>query len=51
MFRFVRRKALLQALRADDLSLLESFPKRWKSLENPGAEEHITGDITDPGLL
>ncbi|CAF95388.1 unnamed protein product [Tetraodon nigroviridis] len=39
---FVRRKALLQTLRADDLSLLESFPKSWKSLEHPSAEETIT---------
>lgn len=51
VFRFVRRKALLQALRADDLSLLQSFPERWKSLECPSAEENITGEITDPDLL
>ena len=47
VLRFVSRKALLQTLRADDLSLLESFPKRWNSLERPSAEENITGEITD----
>ncbi|XP_029023782.1 ribosome biogenesis protein C1orf109 homolog [Betta splendens] len=39
---FLRRTVLLQMLRADDLSLLESAPKRWKSLESPSAEENIT---------
>lgn len=43
MFRFLRRKTLLQTLRADDLSLLESAPKRWKSFESPSAEDRITG--------
>lgn len=43
VFIFLRRKTLLQTLRADDLSLLESAPKRWKSLESPTAEDHITG--------
>ncbi|KAM7373442.1 hypothetical protein PAMP_008292 [Pampus punctatissimus] len=42
---FLRRKTLLQTLRADDLSLLESTPKRWKSLESPGAEERITDTL------
>lgn len=45
MRRFVRRKALLQTLRADELSLLESSPKRWKSLESPSMEENITSKI------
>nr|XP_046274351.1 uncharacterized protein C1orf109 homolog isoform X2 [Scatophagus argus] len=40
---FLRRKTLLQTLRPDDLSLLESAPTRWKSLESPSAEDHITG--------
>lgn len=39
---FVKRKTLLQTLRADDLALLESAPKRWKSLESPSAEDRIT---------
>ncbi|XP_031151733.1 uncharacterized protein C1orf109 homolog [Sander lucioperca] len=38
---FLRRKTLLQTLRADDLSLLELAPKRWKSWESPSAEDHI----------
>ncbi len=44
VFRFVRRKALLQTLRADDLSLLESAPNKWKSLESPSANDCITGE-------
>lgn len=43
-FMFTKRKTLLQTLRADDLSLLESAPKRWKSLESSSAEDRITGD-------
>ncbi|KAM4538693.1 AFG2-interacting ribosome maturation factor [Odontesthes bonariensis] len=39
---FLRRKALLQTLRPDQLSLLESVPSRWKSLESPDAEQRIT---------
>ncbi|KAF3707241.1 putative protein C1orf109 -like protein [Channa argus] len=39
---FLRRKALLQTLRADNLSLLESAPKRWESLESSSAEDNIT---------
>lgn len=42
---FLRRKTLLQTLRADNLSLLESAPKRWKSLESPGAQDHITDTL------
>ncbi|XP_040044108.1 AFG2-interacting ribosome maturation factor [Gasterosteus aculeatus] len=42
---FVRRKTLLLTLRADNLSLLESAPKRWKSLERAGAEDHITDTL------
>ncbi|XP_037652025.1 uncharacterized protein C1orf109 homolog [Sebastes umbrosus] len=42
---FLRRKTLLQTLRAEDLSLLESAPKRWKSLESPSAENHITDTL------
>ncbi|KAM3596170.1 uncharacterized protein V6R79_009746 [Siganus canaliculatus] len=39
---FLKRKTLLQTLRANDLSLLESAPSRWKSLDSPSTEEHIT---------
>ncbi|KAM3858141.1 AFG2-interacting ribosome maturation factor [Diretmus argenteus] len=39
---FLRRKTLLQTLRADNLSLLESASKRWESLESPSEEENIT---------
>ncbi|CAI5691190.1 AFG2-interacting ribosome maturation factor [Oreochromis niloticus] len=42
---FLRRKTLLQTLRADDLSLLESAPQRWNSLESPSAEDHITDTL------
>lgn len=42
---FLRRKTLLQTLRADDLSLLESAPKRWKSLESPSADDCITDTL------
>ncbi|XP_030003867.1 AFG2-interacting ribosome maturation factor [Sphaeramia orbicularis] len=42
---FLRRKMLLQTLRADDLSLLESAPKRWKSLETPTAEDQISDTL------
>ncbi|TDH03922.1 hypothetical protein EPR50_G00146800 [Perca flavescens] len=38
---FLRRKTLLQTLRADDFSLLELAPKRWKSWDSPSAEDHI----------
>ncbi|XP_058475812.1 AFG2-interacting ribosome maturation factor [Solea solea] len=39
---FLRRKALLQMLRADNLSLVESAPQRWESLESASAEDCIT---------
>ncbi|XP_073339954.1 AFG2-interacting ribosome maturation factor [Pagrus major] len=42
---FLRRKTLLQTLRADDLALLESAPKRWKSFECPSAEDRITDTL------
>ena len=51
VFRFLRRKTLLQTLRADDLSLLESAPKRWKSFESPSAEDRITGKMFDIMLI
>ncbi|XP_018560724.1 ribosome biogenesis protein C1orf109 homolog [Lates calcarifer] len=42
---FLRRKTLLQTLRPDNISLLESAPKRWKSLESPSAEDCITDTL------
>ncbi|XP_026206079.1 uncharacterized protein C1orf109 homolog [Anabas testudineus] len=42
---FLRRKTLLQLLTADNLSLLESAPERWKSLESPSAEENIADTL------
>ncbi|XP_068603469.1 AFG2-interacting ribosome maturation factor [Brachionichthys hirsutus] len=42
---FLRRKTLLQLLRSDDVSLLESAPNRWKSLESPSADDHITDTL------
>ncbi|XP_008284940.1 AFG2-interacting ribosome maturation factor [Stegastes partitus] len=40
---FLRRKTLLQTLRVDDFSLLESAPKRWKSLDS--AEDPVTDTL------
>uniref|UniRef100_A0A1A8QB86 Chromosome 1 open reading frame 109 n=1 Tax=Nothobranchius rachovii TaxID=451742 RepID=A0A1A8QB86_9TELE len=42
---FLQRKALLQTLRPDQLLLLESAPKRWKSLESPSADQQITDSL------
>lgn len=42
---FLRRKTLLHSLRPDDLSLLESTPKRWESLATPSGEEYITDTL------
>uniref|UniRef100_A0A3Q2QR84 AFG2 interacting ribosome maturation factor n=1 Tax=Fundulus heteroclitus TaxID=8078 RepID=A0A3Q2QR84_FUNHE len=39
---FLQRKTLLQTLRLDDLSQLESVFKRWKILESPDSEQEIT---------
>lgn len=43
VFRFLKKKTLLQTVRSDNLSLLESTPEKWKSLESPSADNHITG--------
>ncbi|XP_039977589.1 uncharacterized protein C1orf109 homolog [Xiphias gladius] len=48
---FLRRKTLLQMLRADNLSLLESAPKRWKSLESPSTEDCITDALCKVSLF
>ncbi|XP_056153807.1 ribosome biogenesis protein C1orf109 homolog [Lampris incognitus] len=42
---FLRRKALLQTLRPDNISLLESAPQRWESLESPSGDEGITDTL------
>ncbi|XP_065804335.1 AFG2-interacting ribosome maturation factor [Labrus bergylta] len=42
---FLRRKTLLLTLRAEDLSLLEDAPKRWKSMESSSAEDRITNTL------
>nr|ACO14551.1 C1orf109 homolog [Esox lucius] len=39
---FLRRKNVLQALRPEDLYLLEAVPKRWESLESPSGEERLS---------
>ncbi|KAM9824054.1 AFG2-interacting ribosome maturation factor [Neosynchiropus ocellatus] len=39
---YLRRKALLQTLKAEELSKLELISKRWNSLENPSAERHVS---------
>ncbi|CAK6984361.1 ribosome biogenesis protein C1orf109 homolog [Scomber scombrus] len=42
---FLKKKTLLQTVRADNLSLLESTPEKWKSLESPSADNHITDTL------
>uniref|UniRef100_A0A1A7W9Z8 Chromosome 1 open reading frame 109 n=1 Tax=Iconisemion striatum TaxID=60296 RepID=A0A1A7W9Z8_9TELE len=42
---FLQRKALLQTLRPENLPLLESVPKMWKSLESPSADQQITDSL------
>ncbi|XP_030645312.1 AFG2-interacting ribosome maturation factor [Chanos chanos] len=39
---FLKRKNFLQTLKSDDLTLLETAPKRWESLSSPNAEEGIS---------
>ncbi|KAI5622767.1 hypothetical protein C0J50_17645 [Silurus asotus] len=39
---YMQRKNLLQLLKPDDLTLLESAPKRWLSLASPDGEERIS---------
>ncbi|KAM4629972.1 AFG2-interacting ribosome maturation factor [Polymixia lowei] len=42
---FLRRKTLLQTLTPNNLSLMESAPKRWESLQSPSGEESITDTL------
>ncbi|XP_013863177.1 AFG2-interacting ribosome maturation factor [Austrofundulus limnaeus] len=42
---FLQRKTLLQTLRLDHLHLLESAPRRWKSLDCPGSDQQITDTL------
>ncbi|XP_060798983.1 AFG2-interacting ribosome maturation factor isoform X2 [Neoarius graeffei] len=39
---YIQRKNLLQLLKPDDLTLLETAPKRWTSLDSPREEERIS---------
>ncbi|KAB5530990.1 hypothetical protein PHYPO_G00135730 [Pangasianodon hypophthalmus] len=39
---YIQRKNLLQLLKPDDLTLIETAPKRWTSLDSPTEEERIT---------
>ncbi|KAM6958885.1 AFG2-interacting ribosome maturation factor [Aplochiton taeniatus] len=39
---FLRRKSLLQSMRPNDLSLLESVPKRWEALYSTSKDESIS---------
>lgn len=48
---YLKRKTLLLTLRADDLSLMESSPKRWKSLDSPSSEEQITDALYKVGFF
>ncbi|XP_017309427.1 ribosome biogenesis protein C1orf109 homolog isoform X1 [Ictalurus punctatus] len=38
----IQRKNLLQLLKPDDLTLLETAPKRWTSLDSPRGEDRIS---------
>ncbi|MEQ2241504.1 hypothetical protein ILYODFUR_025981 [Ilyodon furcidens] len=42
---FLQRKTLLQTLRLDDLSQVESASKRWKTLESPDSEQQISDTL------
>ncbi|XP_056438763.1 ribosome biogenesis protein C1orf109 homolog [Gadus chalcogrammus] len=42
---FLKRKTLLHSLMPDDLSLLESTPERWDSLDTSSGEEYITDTL------
>ncbi|KAL7829685.1 hypothetical protein AOLI_G00305700 [Acnodon oligacanthus] len=42
VFRYVQRSNLLQMLKPDDLTLMETAPKRWASLDSPSREERIS---------
>ncbi|XP_015256635.1 PREDICTED: uncharacterized protein C1orf109 homolog [Cyprinodon variegatus] len=42
---FLQRKILLQTLRLEDLSQVEGFPQRWKTLESPDSEQRITDTL------
>ncbi|KAL6457146.1 hypothetical protein MHYP_G00341090 [Metynnis hypsauchen] len=39
---YVQRSSLLQMLKPDDLTLMETAPKRWASLDSPSREERIS---------
>lgn len=41
----IQRKNLLQLLKPDDLTLLETAPKRWTSLDSPRGEDRISGAL------
>ncbi|XP_054620505.1 ribosome biogenesis protein C1orf109 homolog [Dunckerocampus dactyliophorus] len=42
---FLRRKTLLHTLSTDNLSLVESSTKKWKDMDTPSAEDHITDTL------
>nr|XP_057902496.1 ribosome biogenesis protein C1orf109 homolog isoform X2 [Doryrhamphus excisus] len=42
---FLRRKTLLRTLSTDNLSLVESSAKRWKDMDTPTMEDHITDTL------
>lgn len=46
IFRYIQRKNLLQLLKSDDLTLIETAPKRWTSLDSPREEENISGKLS-----
>lgn len=48
VFRCIQRKNLLQLLKPDDLTLLETAPKRWTSLDSPRGEDRISGNPSLP---
>ncbi|KAI4883999.1 hypothetical protein NFI96_019515 [Prochilodus magdalenae] len=46
VLRHVQRKYLLQMLKPDDLTLMETAPKRWASLDSPSREERISDAVS-----
>ncbi|XP_062846523.1 AFG2-interacting ribosome maturation factor [Trichomycterus rosablanca] len=43
---YLQRKNLLETLKPDDLTLIETAPKRWASLDSPDGEERISDALS-----
>ncbi|XP_037549010.1 uncharacterized protein C1orf109 homolog [Nematolebias whitei] len=42
---FLQRRILLQSLSLDHISLLESAPRKWRSLDCPGSDQQISDSL------